>query len=81
MSRKNAPGKYRVHIPREIDVRAIRSKLDMTLEEFAQTFRFSTDSLRHWGQDKRVREKHMRAYLTVIDRASNVAQKALKSAA
>lgn len=72
--------KYRVHIPREIDVRAIRGKLGMTQEEFAQQFRFSVNALRHWEQGRRVPEGPTRAYLMVIDRAPKVVQKALKAA-
>jgi putative transcriptional regulator len=71
---------YRVHIPREIDVRAIRKKLKMTQEEFAATFGFSINTLRHWEQGKRVPEGPTRAYLLVIDRAPKTVQKALRAA-
>lgn len=71
---------YRVHIPREIDVRAIRAKLGMTQEEFAQQFGFSVNTLRHWEQGRRVSEGPTRAYLMVIDRAPKAVQKALKAA-
>ena len=71
---------YRVHIPREIDVRAIRGKLGMTQEEFARQFGFSVNTLRHWEQGRRVPEGPTRAYLTVIDRAPKAVQKALKAA-
>jgi len=72
--------KYRVHIPREIDVRAIREKLGMTQEEFARQFGFSVNTLRHWEQGRRVPEGPTRAYLMVIDRAPKAVQKALKAA-
>lgn len=71
---------YRVHIPREIDVRAIRKKLKMTQEEFAAVFGFSINTLRHWEQGKRVPEGPTRAYLLVIDRAPKTVQKALRAA-
>jgi len=71
---------YRVHIPREIDVRAIRNKLGMTQEEFARQFGFSVNTLRHWEQGRRVPEGPTRAYLMVIDRAPKAVQKALKAA-
>ncbi len=73
--------KYRIHIPREIDVRAIRDKLGMTQEEFAVQFGFSVNTLRHWEQGKRVPEGPTRAYLLVIDRAPKAVQKALRAAA
>ena len=44
---------YRVHVPAMIDVRAIRTKLRMTQEEFAGRFGFSGNTLRHWEQGKR----------------------------
>jgi putative transcriptional regulator len=71
---------YRVHIPREIDVKAIRTKLKMTQQEFAATFGFSINTLRHWEQGKRVPEGPTRAYLLVIDRAPKTVQKALRAA-
>ena len=45
--------KYRVHVPRRINVRAIRKKLGMTQEEFSGRFGFSVNTLRHWEQGKR----------------------------
>jgi putative transcriptional regulator len=72
--------KYRVHIPREIDVRAIRDKLGMTQEEFARQFGFSVNTLRHWEQGRRVPEGPARAYLKVIDHAPKIVAKALRAA-
>ncbi len=72
--------KYRVHIPYEIDVKRIRTKLGMTQAEFARTFGFSVDTLRHWEQRRRVPEGPARAYLKVIDHAPKAVAKALKAA-
>lgn len=72
--------KYRVHVPKDIDVRAIRTKLKMTQQEFAAQFGFSINTLRHWEQGKRVPEGPTRAYLLVIDRAPKPVQKALRVA-
>lgn len=71
---------YRVHIPREIDVRAIREKLGLTQEEFARRFGFSVNTLRHWEHGRRVPEGPTRAYLLVIDRAPKAVEKALRAA-
>ena len=68
---------YRVHVPALIDVRAIRTKLGMTQEEFAGRFGFSVNTLRHWEQGKRQPEGPTRAYLIVIERAPKAVQKAL----
>jgi putative transcriptional regulator len=71
---------YRVHVPALVDVRAIRTKLGMTQEEFAGRFGFSVNTLRHWQQGKRQPEGPTRAYLLVIDRAPKAVQKALQAA-
>ncbi len=70
---------YRVHVPKQIDVKAIRVKLEMTQEEFAGRFGFSINTLRHWEQGSRQPEGPTRAYLLVIDRAPEAVQKALQA--
>jgi putative transcriptional regulator len=37
---------YRVHVPGDIDVKAIRTRLGMTQEEFAGRFGFSVNTLK-----------------------------------
>lgn len=73
-------GRYGIHIPARIDVRAIRVKLGMTQEQFAGRFGFSVNTLRHWEQGKRQPEGPTRAYLLVIDRAPEAVQNALHAA-
>ena len=73
-------GTYVVHIPPEIDVKAIRGRLGMTQREFAVRFGFSVNTLRHWEQGRRVPEGPTRAYLLVIDREPQAGQKALRIA-
>jgi len=73
-------GTYVVHIPPEIDVRAIRGRLGLTQKEFATRFGFSVNTVRHWEQGRRVPEGPTRAYLTVIDREPQAVQKALRIA-
>jgi putative transcriptional regulator len=73
-------GTYVVHIPPEIDARAIRGRLGLTQQEFAIRFGFSINTLRHWEQGRRVPEGPTRAYLLVIDREPQAVQKALRIA-
>src|SRR5208282_1624202 len=73
--------RYGVHIPEDIDVKAIRAKLDMTQQQFAGRFGFSINTLRHWEQGRRVPEGPTRAYLLVIDRDPQAVQRALRAAA
>ena len=71
---------YRAHVSKRIDVRAIRTRLGMTQQEFAGRFGFSVNTLRHWEQGKREPEGPTRAYLLVIDRAPQAVEKALRIA-
>jgi putative transcriptional regulator len=71
---------YRVHIPPEIDIKAIRGRLGMTQQEFADRFDFNINTLRHWEQGRRVPDGTARAYLRVIDREPEAVQKALRVA-
>jgi putative transcriptional regulator len=63
-----------------MDVRAIRTKLGMTQQQFAGEFGFSVNTLRHWEQGKRQPEGPTRAYLLVIDRAPDTVRKVLRAA-
>jgi putative transcriptional regulator len=71
---------YRVHIPAKLDVKAIRSRLKMTQQQFAARFGFNINTLRHWEQGRRRPEGPTRAYLLVIDREPEAVQKALRIA-
>ncbi len=71
---------YVVHIPPEIDIKAIRGRLGMTQKEFANRFDFNINTLRHWEQGRRVPDGTARAYLRVIDREPAAVQKALRIA-
>ena len=71
---------YVVHIPPEIDIKAIRGRLGMTQQEFANRFDFNINTLRHWEQGRRVPDGTARAYLRVIDREPEAVQKALRIA-
>jgi putative transcriptional regulator len=46
--------RYGVHIPADIDVKGIRTRLEMTQEAFAGRLGFSINTLRHWEQSRRV---------------------------
>lgn len=74
------PSRYGAHIPEGVDVKAIRTRLGMTQEEFAGRFGFSVNTLRHWEQGRRVPEGPTRAYLLVIDRDPKAVQRALRKA-
>ena len=73
-------GLYRVTVPTEVDVKAIRAKLGMTQQEFSARFGFSVNTLRHWEQGRRAPEGAARAYLRVIERDPQAVQRALQAA-
>jgi putative transcriptional regulator len=74
------PGSYRIHYPKQIDVKAIRAKTGLTQEAFAQRFGFSVNTLRHWEQGKRHPEGPARSYLKVIDKDPEAVIRALRAA-
>ncbi len=57
----------RVHLPRPIDVKALRAKVNMTQEQFAARFGFSTATLRHWERGDRNPNGPALVLLNVID--------------
>ena len=70
---------WRIHVPEQIDVKAIRTGLGMTQHEFAGQFGFSINTLRHWEQGSRRPEGAARAYLRVIERAPKAVRNALQA--
>ena len=59
---------FKVHVPDEVDVKSIRSKLGMTQSRFSDTFGFSLDAIKHWEGGRRTPEAPARTLLTVIDK-------------
>lgn len=57
---------YQVSLPAEVDVKAIRQRLNMTQSRFSGTFGFSLDAVKHWEGGRRTPESSARAFLTVI---------------
>jgi putative transcriptional regulator len=76
---KATVGRYRVHVPRDLDVKALRTKLGLTQEQFAARFGFSVNTLRHWEHGTRRPEGPTRAYLLVIERAPRAVERALRA--
>ncbi len=66
-----------VHVPSNIDVRAIREKLGLSQEEFCLRFGFSLGTVRHWEQGRRYPDGSARVLLTVIDRKPEAVKEAL----
>lgn len=57
---------YKVSVPTDVDVKAIRGRLNMTQSKFSDVFGFSLDAVKHWEGGRRMPEAAARAFLTVI---------------
>jgi putative transcriptional regulator len=58
----------KLHIPSEIEVRSIRTKLAVSQEEFAALFGFTVNQIKDWEQGRSRPLGGVRAYLMIIDR-------------
>lgn len=67
-----------VHVPEEIDVRALRKRSNMSQSEFSRSYGFSKRSLEQWEQGRRVPTGAARVFLTVIAREPEAVQRALR---
>jgi putative transcriptional regulator len=61
------PEPFKLHVPAEIDVKAIRAKTGLTQKDFASTFGFGFDMLKQWEQGRSRPVQAMRAYLLLIN--------------
>ena len=70
------PKSYRVYVPSEIDVQAIRKKLKMTQNKFSARFGIPPGTLRDWEQGQRTPEGPARVLLVVIDKEPKAVERA-----
>jgi putative transcriptional regulator len=74
------PSTYRVFVPSDIDVAAIRKRLKMTQVQFANTFGLPLTTLRDWEQGRVRPDSAARSYLLVISRNPEAVEQALHAA-
>jgi putative transcriptional regulator len=70
---------HHIKVPKVVNVRAIRKKLDMSRATFAEHYGFSKRTLEKWEQGTRQPEGAARAFLTVIDRQPKMVETTLRS--
>ena len=70
---------YKVHIPDEVDVRAIRARTGLSQAKFAARYGFSPASLKNWEQGRRQPDVAARAYLLVIANEPEAVDRALST--
>ncbi len=74
------PDAFRVHVPAEIDVRAIRKAQRLTQQEFAARYGFTIAQIRDWEQHRSSPQQAHRAFLMVILKEPAAIQRALVEA-
>jgi putative transcriptional regulator len=74
------PKSYRIHVPADIDVKAIRRRLKLTQIQFARRFGIPEGTLRDWEQGRRQPEGPARAFLLVIQHEPKAVERALAHA-
>jgi putative transcriptional regulator len=75
------PSTYRVHIPGDIDTRAIRAKLKLTQKQFSERFHIPLATLRDWEQGRRVPDAPARALIQAIREEPAAVRRALARSA
>ena len=73
-------GGAKMHVPPEMDVRAVRARTGLSQDAFASSFGFTVHQVRQWEQGRNRPLGAMRAYLLVIDRRPEVVREALEAA-
>lgn len=58
----------RIHVPKQVDVAAMRKKLGMTQKDFCATFAIPERTLKSWERGERTPEGPARVLLTMISR-------------
>ena len=74
-----AAATHRIEALPDIDVRALRTRLGLSREQFARRFRFPARTVQEWEQGRRKPDQSARAYLTVIDRNPQAVEDALSA--
>ena len=75
------PATYRVHVPADVDVRAIRAATGLTQAAFAAAYGFSAGTLRDWEQGRVRPDMAAQSYLLVIQHRPDAVREALAAAA
>jgi putative transcriptional regulator len=74
------PGTFKVSVPRTIDVKALRTRLQLTQEQFAARYNLNVARVRDWEQGRSHPDGAVRAYLMVIEQEPKAVERALRAA-
>jgi putative transcriptional regulator len=68
---------FAVHVPVEVNVRAIRKRLALSRVEFANRFGFSSDAVKEWEIGRRTPDRSARILLKVVEHEPDAVTRAL----
>jgi putative transcriptional regulator len=69
--------RYRVHVPENVDVKKIRTRLGLSQETFAATYGFAVSAVRDWEQGRRRPERSARILLKIVEKEPEAVTRAL----
>ncbi|MDE2489035.1 MAG: helix-turn-helix domain-containing protein [Alphaproteobacteria bacterium] len=69
-----------MHIPANVDVKALRRRLGLTQEEFAVRYGFTVGRIRDWEQGRTSPAASDRVLLTVLEKEPEAVKRALAAA-
>ncbi len=77
---KHVPGmrEYRIAVPSHVDVKATRSRMELTQESFAHMFGFPLSTVKKWESGQREPEAAARVLLKIIEQNPKAVLKALE---
>lgn len=78
-ARSETKENFVVHVPDEVDVRAIRKRLALTRLEFANRFGFSPDAVKEWEIGRRTPDRSARILLKIVEHEPDAVRRALAS--
>ena len=73
-------GSLKLHVPPEVNVKAVRERTGLTQEQFAATFAISLGALRHWERGDRKPRGTALVLLNVIAREPQAVLRAVERA-
>ena len=76
---KRVPG-LKLHVPPQVDVKAVRERTGLTQEEFAATFAIGLGALRHWERGDRKPRGATLVLLNVIAKDPQAVLRAVEKA-
>jgi putative transcriptional regulator len=71
------PDSYRLHVPAEVDVKAIRASQGLSQEAFAMRYGFTLGRIRDWEQGRSRPDGPARVLLKVIEKNPEAIEQAL----